>query len=530
MIADTVLLDAEVITMTRPTARTDAQALAIDAGKIVAVGSNEEIRRLVGLGTRVQSLGGRTVLPGFIDTHVHFMQMGLGLVGPSVYGGTSADQVLAAISDAAAGTEPDRVILLHGYDAGMMDRPVTGPDLDRVAPHHRVMIGDIGGHACIVNTLAWRALDLPEDLVGIRRDRTGRPTGMLVALANNVARYRFYGFVEDSTRVEALHRAAQFTTRFGITTVHALEGGSADRHGWLPERDVEVLLQERDRLPIRTVVYFQSTDVPQAVEWHLPRIGGCLYVDGAWGEHTAALMQPYADDPSTQGVLYFSDDELNAYVERAHLAGLQISMHAIGDAAIEQLLTAYERALARHPRSDHRHRIEHFSLPTADHVERVARLGVALAMQPNFALTLDTGASDDYQLASARFVGVERYKRRHPYRKIVDSGILVAGGSDADAGEMGPMLGIHAVVNHPDAERRLTPFEALTLYTVNGASIGFEESTKGTIEPGKRADLIVLGSNPLTADPRMLKDIPPEITIVGGEVVYQAETHRGGVA
>lgn len=522
MIAEQVWLDAEVITMARPTARADAQALAIDGGMIAAVGSNDEIRALAGPGTQVYSLGGMPVLPGFIDTHVHFMQMGLGLVGPSAYGVTRADQVLAAIAQAAAARDPEQVILLHGYDAGVMDRQVTGADLDRAAPKHSVMIGDIGGHACIVNGRAWEALALPPDLVGIRCDFAGRPTGLLVALANNVARYRFYGFVEDAARVEALRRAAGFTARFGITTVHALEGGSADGHGWLPERDVEVLLQEREQLPIEMVVYFQSTDVPRALGWHLPRIGGCLYVDGAWGEHTAALLQPYADDPTTRGVLYFTDDELNAYVERAHLAGLQISMHAIGDAAIEQLLTAYERALARHPRSDHRHRIEHFSLPTADHIERVARLGVAVAMQPNFALMPDTGASDDYQFASARFIGLERFKRRHPYRKIVDAGLLVAAGSDADAGEMGPMLGIHAVVNHPDAERRLTTYEALALYTANAARIGFEEGSKGTIEPGKRADLVVLGQNPLTADPRSLIDIPVQRTIVGGRVVHEA--------
>jgi predicted amidohydrolase YtcJ len=520
--AETVIQNAQIITMVRPTARSDAQALAIDAGKILAVGSREETGSLVGPGTHVLDLGGKTVLPGFIDTHVHFMQVGLGLVGPSAYGITSSDQVLEIIADAAARASADQVILLHGYDAGLVDRPITRLDLDRVAPHRRVMIADIGGHACIVNSAAWQALALPGDLVGIRWLAAGEPSGVLVALANNSARYHFYGLLEDSTRVAALHRAAQFTTQFGITTIHALEGGSADGHGWLPERDVEALLRERDRLPIQAVIYFQSTDVPRALEWRLPRIGGCLYVDGAWGEHTAALLQPYTDDPTTHGVLYFSDDELNAYVERAHLAGLQVSMHAIGDAAIEQLLTAYERALARHPRPDHRHRIEHFSLPLPEHVERVARLGVAVAMQPNFALMPETGALDDYQFASARFVGPERFKRRHPYRKIVDAGILVAAGSDADAGEMGPLLGIHAVVNHPDTERRLTPFEALTLYTLNGARIGFEEEAKGTIEPGKRADLVVLDENPLTVDPRTLRDIRVAMTIVGGQVVYQA--------
>jgi predicted amidohydrolase YtcJ len=169
---------------------------------------------------------------------------------------------------------------------------------------------------------------------------------------------------------------------------------------------VEVILRERENLPVRTVICFQFTDVQRALDWGLPRIGGCLYVDGAYGEHTAALLEPYTDDPAAKGVLYFSDEELSSFVGRAHRAGLQISMHAIGDAAIEQLLNAYEQALQDHTRSDHRHRIEHSSLPTAGHIERVARLGVALAMQPNFAAmpeaVLET-AGADYQVAGLQF-------------------------------------------------------------------------------------------------------------------------------
>jgi predicted amidohydrolase YtcJ len=194
-------------------------------------------------------------------------------------------------------------------------------------------------------------------------------------------------------------------------------------------------------------------------------------------------------------------------------------MHAIGDAAIEQLLSAYEQALRDTPRSDHRHRIEHFSLPTPEHIERASRLGVALGMQPIFA-AMPEGGEVEYQVAGLEFLGPERYQRRHPYRKIVDAGILVGGGSDSDAKPMGPLAGIHAVVNHPDEERRLTVMEALSLFTTNAARIGFEEEEKGSIEPGKLADLVVLGADPLEVDPRTLRDIPVGMTIVGGEIVY----------
>jgi predicted amidohydrolase YtcJ len=521
MEAKLIIKDANVITMTRPTDTGDAQAVAIGEDRILAVGTNQEMNALIGSGTEVLSLYGKTVLPGFIDTHVHFLLTGLGILGPSVSGMASANDVLAAVADVVARAEPNQPVLVHGYDAGELDRPLDGRDLNRIATQTPVMLSDIGGHACVVNTRAWQILELPADTPGIKMLASGELGGVLVAQANNSARYRYFGEIEDSTKVTAYHKAAELALRYGITTVHALEGGSDDGHGWLPEQDVEVLQQEQTRLPVRTVIYFQSTQVRRALEWNLPCIGGCLYVDGAYGEHTAALLQPYTDDPSTTGSLYFTNEELNDFVERAHKAGLQISMHAIGDAAIEQLLSAYERALQKHPRHDHRHRIEHFSLPTPDQIERVTRLGVAVAMQPNFALMPETGANDDYQFASLRFLGPDRFRRRHPYRQIVDAGILVAGGSDSDAGPLGPLLGIHAVVNHPDEERRLGVYESLSLYTKNGAMIAFEEKDKGAIAPGKLADLVVLGKNPLTVPPGKLQDIAVETTIVGGRLVYE---------
>ena len=524
MSATMVLKDANVITMEAAKRVPPAQAIAVDEGRIVAVGTNREIEPLLGPKTKVLSLSGRTVLPGFIDTHVHFTQTGLGALGPSVYGITSTEEVLGVVADAAARSEQGRLLLVHGCSIGQLDQHITPGQLETAVPHNPVLIGDVGGHSCVLNGQAWHALGLPAHTQGVVKSLdTGEPTGLLIGRANNLARFHFYGTIDDSTRSAALHRAADMARRVGITTVHALEGGSADGHGWLTERDVELLVQEGENLPVRTLVYFQSTLVQRALDWDLPRIGGCLLVDGAYEEHTAALLEPYTDDPTSKGVLYFSDDELDDFLGRAHRAGLQISMHAIGDAAIEQLLNAYERALIADPRSDHRHRIEHFSLPTPGHIERASRLGVALGMQPIFAAMPEAGSAG-YQLPGLELLGPERYKRRHPYRTIVDAGILVAGGSDSDAKPLGPLAGMHAVVNHPDDERRLTVMEALSLFTINAAKIAFEEEQKGTIEPGKLADLVVLGDDPLTVDRRTLQDIPVEMTIVGGEITYESHS------
>jgi predicted amidohydrolase YtcJ len=309
----------------------------------------------------------------------------------------------------------------------------------------------------------------------------------------------------------------------GITTVHALEGGSLhDGRGWLPQRDVEVHLQEQAKLCVDTAIYFQSTDVKQAVSWGLPRIGGCVWVDGDYDEHTAALVEPYADCQDCRGSLYFDDDALDEFVQSAHGAGLQISMHAIGDAAIGQLLSAYERALRRSPRADHRHRIEHFSLPTSAHIKKAAELGIALGMQPNFALlTGPVPTPGDPPQGLVAYLGYERWRRRHPYRQIVDAGILVAGGSDADPRPMGPLIGLAALIGHPEEERRLSAYEALKLYTSNGARIAFQEGEKGALTAGKRADIVVLADNPMTIPPQRIMDIPVEWTFVQGQPVYR---------
>lgn len=533
---DTVIKSAHILTMEEACESRDAarrgvgvlpEAIAIHAGRIQALGSNADILALSDPGTRVLDLAGKTVLPGFIDSHVHFTQAGLGSLGPQLYGITSHAQALEVISDAVGKVPRGAALLVHGCSLEEFDIPLEWTDLDRLAPHNPLMVGDVGAHACVVNTSAWNALGLSADAPGVVRGQDGKPVGVLRGATNTRARYDYYNdVIDDATRKAALHRASRLALEAGITTVHALEGGTPDGRGWLPQRDVEVLLEEQNQLPVRTVVYFQSTRVDLAGQWGLPRIGGCVWVDGSYGERTAALLEPYTDEPCTCGCLYFSQDESDEFVWKAHLAGLQVSMHAIGDAAIEQLLTAYERALYKEPRADHRHRIEHFSLPTESQIERVATLGIVAAMQPNFAQhpPIDaaglpgTGAS---QRGLEGLLGSERFRRRHPYRRLFDAGIVVAGGSDADPKPMGPLIGIGQLASHPEEARHLSPYEALVLYTRNAAWAAFEEKDKGTLAVGKLADLVVLGDNPLTAPASEIAGIPVELTLVGGHIRHE---------
>jgi len=522
---DTVIHNADVITMTDAEPGPPPQAIAISRGRICALGPNRDIAALADDGTRVIDLAGKTILPGFTDSHVHFTQTGLGNLGPQVYGITSRDRVLEAVADAVERAATDEPVLVHGCCFHELDKPLDLTQLDRVAPKKALLIADMGAHACAFNSQAWNMLGVAADDPGVDKASDGTLAGLLRGAANTRARYSYYdSVVSDDKRKAALHRAAQMALAVGVTTVHTLEGGSPDGRGWLPQRDVEILLAEQDRLPVRTVVYFQSTHVDVARRWGLPRIGGCVWVDGTYFEHTAGLAQPYTDRPSTCGCLYFSQQQLDAFVWEAHRAGLQISVHAIGDAAIEQLLCAFERALEKEPRADHRHRIEHFSLPTAGHIERAAQLGIVASMQPNFAVHPTVEPADRASKASLRdLLGPDRFKRRHPYRRILEAGVLITAGSDADPQPMGPLIGVQLLASHPEEPRRLSTYEALKLYTVNPARAAFEEDDKGTIEVGKLGDFVVLAGNPLTAPPETLASLPVELTIVGGRVAWQRQ-------
>lgn len=522
---DTILRSGNVLTMSSESP-SPCQAVAIQGERILAVGSDDTIEGLAGENTRLIDLKGRTLLPGFIDSHVHFMQTGLGDLGPKVYGLTSTEAVLAVVADAAGRLPRGLPLLVHGCCLHELDRALSSQDLDRLAPANPVLLVDQGAHACVFNSQAWQMLGLTSDVQGIETGSDGRPTGLLQGVANTRARYAYYSrAVDDDTRAAALDRAAYMALEVGITTVHALDGGSRDGRGWLPQRDAEVLLERQTRLPVHTVMYFQSTNVQLAREWGLSRIGGCLWVDGSYFEHTAGLCEPYADQPCTCGCLYFSQAELDAFVREAHCAGLQVSMHAIGDAAIEQLLLAYERALELQPRPDHRHRIEHFSLPSISHIERSARLGVIASMQPNFAQHPQVDATGRRTGEGLEgLLGTERFNRRHPYRQLLAAGVLVCAGSDSDPQPMGPLIGVQQLASHPEEARHLSPYEALRLYTVNAARAAFQEEDKGTIAVGKLADLVVLGADPLTADAATLSKIPVDLTLVGGRIAYQRLT------
>ncbi|NIO71272.1 MAG: amidohydrolase family protein, partial [Anaerolineae bacterium] len=386
--------------------------------------------------------------------------------------------------------------------------PIIKP-LDTTAPDNPVYLIGVTGHTSVVNTRALEILALPDDMPGLMRDAQGQPNGLLSDQANSLAEDKFSGlFGAGEKAVETIPLAVEKAHSVGITTLHALEGGLTSR-----DRAVQEFLALMPTLSLRIVLYYQTMDVDKVVAMGLPRIGGCILLDGDVGPHTAALSKPYADDPECYGTLYHSQEEIDAFVLKAHKAGLQVAMHAVGDAAVEQALNAYEAALAAYPRDDHRHRIEHCEVIREDQIQRAQRLGVALAIQPPFNHYWPH--TEYYPL-----LGEERAWKADPVRTLMRPGLLVAGGSDSTVTPLGPLIGVHAAVNHSNPAERVSVEEGLQLYTINAARIAFQEADRGSLEVGKLGDLVVLADDPRTVAPAAIADIPVEMTVVGGEIVY----------
>ena len=517
MSADLVLTGGNVVTMA-PQGGHPARALAVERGRIVAIGSEDEILSLVDDHTRVVELGGRTVLPGFVDTHVHLVQTGLGLAGPDLAGCRSVEQVLEHVRAGLDGHPAGRPAFYHRCVLASLDRPLTRRDLDRLAPSTPLGVGDIELNRCVVNSAALDVLEIAPETRGLDRSGSGgEPTGLVAEEAHVQARAFFYDALDDAARLDCARRACELALRAGVTTVHAIEGREA-----FGCRDLPVLAESRQALPLRLVLYSQSADLSRAAIPGVKGIGD-LWADGAYVDRSAALVEPYADDPATCGHLNYRAQDLERLVFRANALGLQVSFHAIGDAAIEQVLDAYERVQQGSPDLSARcPRIEHFSLASEAQIERAVRLGVGVAMQP--------AMSAGPQETVARRLGPERARRRHAYRTIVDAGLLVAGGSDSDVTPICPLAGIHAVVNQSEESRRLSLPEALALFTVNGARLASEEAVKGTLEPGKLADMVVLERDPFSVPLDEIGAIPVAMTLVGGQVRWARPGFGAGTA
>lgn len=453
---------------------------------------------------RVVDLPGTTVIPGFVDAHVHLSGTGMSQDGPDISAAGSREQLLALIREHA-----DRVpspLLLHGFDETRWPDPTlpTSEDLDRVAPDALLLLR-ADGYISVANA-AFLARSRVEAMEGAEEG------GVLRGEANARAQLWFFESLSDNQVQDSQLRAAGVAASRGVTCVQ--EMAIPDKRG---RRDVEVLLGHASNLPVEVVSYVADMDIPYVMDLGQTRIGGDLFLDGSIGARTAALSEPYADGDGS-GSLSYDDDELAEFLHNAHLAGFQSGLHVIGDAAIEQALRVWERVYhsldtreRRHFRA-RRHRLEHFELASTDQVERAATLGLAISIQPAFdALWGHPGQMYELRL------GEERAQRMNGFRRLVSRGLEVGSGSDTPVTPLDPMLAVWALENHHDPAQRMSREEALRLCTVGGARLAHLEK-KGRLEPGASADLAAYDQDPLEVED--VRDVRPVLTVSRGREVY----------
>jgi predicted amidohydrolase YtcJ len=478
----------------------------IDDRHVQRVGSGEPPHA-----DRVVDLPGATIMPGFIDTHVHLTRTGLALSNRDVEAATSAEELLALARERAA--DGDGPVVLLGFDETRWSEP-THPlmeALDAVTARP-LMIHRADGHLALANSAALEAAGIRSDEEGVERDATGAPTGRITKDAVERLGRWASASLDDNEIQELQLRAAALGAANGVTSAHEMS-----MPHWLGLRDLQVFLGHRERLPMDVEPVVATMDIPQIMDLGLPSIGGDLPMDGSVGARTAAVMAPYADAPG-DGTIYHVDEELAGFFRAGHMAGLQVGVHAIGDRAIEQVITVWERVYAaldsrerRHFRA-RRHRIEHFEMASAAQVERAAMLGLAVSVQPTF---------DRYWGAPGGLydtgLGWERAATMNPFRMMIDRGIEVGAGSDSPITPFDPVLSIAACETHHDVAQRLSRFEAIRLHTSGGARLGHQEDKKGALGPGMHADMVVFDADPMSVE--SIEGLRPVLTVSLGREV-----------
>ena len=505
-----------------------AAGIAVADGAIVAVGAEEVIRGMIGAETRLIELEGRFAMPGFIDTHTHFLDGGFRLSAVDLRDADSPEELARRLAEYAEGLEDGEWIL-----GGDWDHEMWGGDLpdrswiDEVTPDNPVFVTRLDWHMALANTRALEVAGVSPDVISpaggeVVRDGTGRLTGVfkdeaMLLVAAHLPR------PTAAQRDTALVAAMQHAASLGVT-------GVTDMGSW-----ADLLTYERAHasgdLTLRVYAYVPLSTVDRLVErvekagkgdeWL--RIGGLKgFVDGSLGSGTALFEEPYTDEPDNSGLFVTPPADLSSQVVKAEQAGMQVAIHAIGDRAIRVLLDLYQDLEGEFGARDRRYRIEHAQhLGSAD-VDRFARFGVVAAMQPYHAI-------DDGRWAERR-IGEERARLTYAFRSLLDSGAVVAFGSDWTVAPLDPLLGLYAAVTrrtlggaNPEGwvpEQKIDVERALRAYTASAAWASFTDELTGTLSPGRLADIVVLSGNPFEVEPERLGDLEVDLTIVGGREVY----------
>ncbi|MFQ5918809.1 MAG: amidohydrolase [Thermoplasmata archaeon] len=506
--ADLVLVGGRVHTWSPEVP--EAEAVALGGGRILAVGDRPEAIGFQGPETRVLDVGGRVVLPGFNDCHAHLATYGARIASLDLTSAASLDDLKARVAEAASGIPKDRWMLGHNWDESRWPtrRFPQRADLDQAVPDRPIALSRVDTHMAVVNTEGLRRLSL-EAVDGVERDDAGEPTGVLKEEAMEVVREATRP--DAGTIQEGLRAMIRDAHRLGITSVSE----TISPYGIA----AYLALQRAGDLALRVNLMPRAEGLPALLDGGFGSgIGGGLlrlgpikaFFDGSLGARTAALTEEFSDEPGNRGMLIYDEEEAASLVREATGGGFQLALHAIGDRGIAMAI----QHLGAEGGKGFRHRVEHLELPSEADLKEARRQGVVASMQPNFVgqWSRPGGMYEDR-------LGSTRLQRNNPFRRILDMDIPLAFGSDNMP--LSPLYGVHWAVNAPFENQRLTVEEALQAYTLGSAYACGEEDRKGSLEPGKLADLVVLERDPW-AHADSIETIPVYTTIVGGHVVYQA--------
>ncbi|HKW18720.1 MAG TPA: amidohydrolase family protein [Terriglobales bacterium] len=533
--ADLIITNAKVWTVdnTHPT----AQAVAILGERIVGVGSKAEVEGWRGPKTQVIDAGGKLLLPGFNDAHVHFVNGGLQLDSVQLTDATSKEEFARRIGERAKITPKGEWILEGDWDETQWDPPVlpTKELIDPLTPDTPVFVSRHDGHMVLANSVALRLAGItaqtPDPPGGvIVRDAQGNPTGALKDAAMDMAAKAIPPLSHDQ-RVRAVRRAMQHALSLGLTSVQHMNPEYADIAAYnelLQRGELKIRIYAA---PLITGVDDQAKiGIRHAFGGPFLRIGAVkAFADGSLGSHTAYFFDPYLDETNNRGLL---SDEMHPIslmrdrMMRADSAGLQICTHAIGDEAISTVLDLYSEIVQAHGEADRRFRIEHAQHMAAKDFERFANLHVIASVQPYQAI-------DDGRWAEAR-IGHDRARRTYAFRTFLDHGVKLAFGTDWDVVPLDPIQTVYAAVTratldgkNPNGwfpEQKLTVAEAVEAYTMGSAYAEFQENEKGSITPGKLADMVLLSQDIFRIPPERIRDTKVLKTFVGGKLVWDASS------
>ncbi len=543
-IADSVYINGNIYTMDEDQPK--ATALAVKGQKLIFVGSDAGAKGYVGNNTKVTDLKGKTVIPGLIEGHMHVPMLGENLLKIDAFWKPKAE-ILAAVKAEAARVKPGEWITGFGWNNTIWDDKSypTKEELDAVAPNNPVVMERTDGHMIWVNSKTLELAGITKDSKDpqggeILRDAKGNPAGCLTDTAGEPVQ-KIIPALSDEREKEAILAAQDQLLSYGLTS--ALDAGS----------NVKIInlfkeLYQEGKLKVRIYSLvggdwggaipgperdYIKNNPPQKelYDYHLSVNGVKLFADGSLGARSAALLKDYSDRPGHIGNYQYSDEEIYKVMKEVYDSGYQIATHAIGDGGVDQVVNAYEKLIKADPNADRRLRIEHYQIATLDDIKRIKTLHILPSMQP-------THATSDKTMAEDR-IGAERMKGAYAWRKIIDAGNIIIGGSDAPVELVNPYHGLYAAVTRTDRagqpeggwyiEDAMTREEALKAFTVWAAYGQFEENLKGSLKVGKLADFVVLDRDYMKCPANEIKDIQALTTVLGGEVVYQKDSSKTSV-